>query len=209
MPDILYPIAICKPIVVLIKNSYCQVAFNESGIELESMIALNEIGYVTHDNINIIKTVKILSDKSKYPKIRDSENRNLREVQDSQLALELMRYINKAEHLFVIEELLPVLFPIKLLSEVLSKRAEYEMPDIDLVQIAAGLIYHSDWLIRQNLKRSEIQLPNLKLSISDSSPNPSVPATELVLTYFEQTLNDFSQVLTEKVSWRVDKLLTV
>ncbi len=206
MSDILYPMSVCGSLFVLAKRDFQLVAFNESGQQPAQMTPLDEIGYSTVDNINRVTSVKPFSDNRYAPKKRNADMRELREVQNAQLALELERYLRSTEKSFVIEELNPAWYPIKMLADVLRNHSEYDLSEINLVQLAADMVFHADSLIRQNLERSELELPVAKLTISDNSPNSSIPATRLALSYFEQVMSDYSKAHSESVKWRVREL---
>ncbi len=204
--DILYPISGCGPLVVLIKRDFHLVAYNESGQELAPLAALEEIGYTSTDGINQLTAVKVFPEKKYVPGKRSAAERELREVQDAQLALELERYLHGVERSFLIEELRPAWYPVKMLADVLRHRAELELPDIQLVQLAADLVAHADHHLRLKLEDSELCLPSLNLTINEDAANPSVPATRLVLEYFEQSMAAFAKTHTAAVESRVVQL---
>ncbi len=206
MADILYPLATCGPLAVLAKRDFHLVAYNESGQELVQLAALDEIGYANDDGINRLTIVKAFPTKKYVPEKRTAARRELREVQDAQLALELERYLHGVERSFLIDELRPAWYPVKMLADVLRHRAELELPDIQLVQLAADLVSHADHLLRRNLEDSELCLPALNLTANADAANPSVPATRLVLDFFEQTLHLFAKTFTTAVDLRVAAL---
>jgi hypothetical protein len=207
MSDILYPLSVCGSLVVLAKRDFQLVALNESGRELATMNPMEEIGYVVQDRLNLLTAVKAFPDTCHAPKKRTAEGRELRELQDAQLALELERYLHGVERSFVIEELRPAWYPVKMLADVLQHRAEFELSDIEPVQLAADLIAHADHLLRRNLAASELCLPGIEFKADAGSPAPSASAARLVLDYLEKVVDSYAQAHTSAVAWRVEQLL--
>lgn len=207
MPDILFPLSVCGSLVVLAKRDFQMVAINESGRELVPLTPLEEIGYIVQDGLNLLTAVKAFPDKRHAPKKWKAEGRELREVQDAQLALELELYLHGVERSFVIQELRPAWYPIKMLADVLRNRSEYKLSDIEPVQLAADLITHADHLVHCNLSASEVCLPSNRIKADARSSSPSAPAARLVLDYLEKVMAGYVQVHTSAVVWRAEQLL--
>ena len=207
MPDFLYPLSVCGPLVVLAKRDFQLVAVNESGVDFPLLAPFQEIGYAVQDDLNLLSQATAFTGMRPAPKKRSAEVRGLREVQEAQLALELERYLHGVERSFVIEELRPAWYPVKMLADVLRHHAEYELAEFDPAHLAADLVTHADSLLRRNLTDCGLCLPSHEFTVDTQSPAPSAPAARLVLDYLEKVMTGYVQVHTSAVSWRVDQLI--
>jgi hypothetical protein len=122
------------------------------------------------------------------------------------MALELERYLHRFERSFPLVELAPAWYPAKILAELLRNRAEYDLPEYDLVQIAAYLVSHSDILLRRNLGPSGLLLPAGYLTVNAEAATSTAPAVRLTLDYLEAALDVYAEVQTAEVGRRVKAL---
>lgn len=207
MPDILYPLSICRPLVVLVKRDFHLVAYNESGQEFTPLTAIDEIGYIESDGINRITVCKHFP-KGKFAlQKRPADTRDLRDVQDNQLALELERYLHGLERSFPIAEVSPAWYPMRMLADILRQRADHQLPEIDLVQLTADLVTHADHLMRSNLADSELPLKPVALTVNADATNPSIPSGRLVIDFFEHALDTYVSAHVGAVNSRVTALV--
>lgn len=207
MIDIIYPLSVSGELVVLVKRDFQLVAFNRSGIDLVPLKPLEEISFETVDGVNLLVGVKLFADNKYKPEKRDSAERGISEVQNAQIAVDLERYLHGVEHSFVIEGLQSLWLPMKTLADVLTRRAAYRIADIKPLQLAADLITHADYQLRQKLAPSQLQLPLQKFKADENSPNPAIPAVRLVLDYFEQTMKAYKQAQQAEIDLRVKALV--
>lgn len=206
MIDIIYPLSVCGELVVLVKRDFQLVAFNRSGVDLVQLNPLEEISFETVDGINLLVGVKLFTDNKYKLEKRGSDERGIGEVQDAQIAVDLERYLHGVDRSFTIEELRPLWLPIRALADVLTNRAAYRISEIKPVQLAADLITNADYLLRQNLAPSQLNLPSREFKADENSPNPSIPAARLVLDYFEHSMNAYTQAHQGEVDSRVKAL---
>lgn len=207
MIDIIYPLSVCGELVVLVKRDFQLVAFNRSGVELAPLKPLEEISFETEDGINLLVGAKLFADSKYKPEKRSSDERGICEVQDAQIAVDLERYLHGVECSFLIEELRPLWLPIRALADVLARRADYSIADINPVQLAAALITHADHLLLRNLAPCQLQLLPREFKVDENASNPSIPAVRLVLDYFEQAMNAYKKVHQAEVEGRVQALV--
>jgi hypothetical protein len=207
MPDILYPLSVCGPFVALVKRDFHLVAYNESGQDLSPLAAFEEIGYSETDGINRLKTCTLFPEGKFAPQKRSAEGRDLREVQDNQLALELERYLHGVQRAFPISEMSPAWYPLRMLADILRHRADHLLPEIDIVQLTASLVTHADHLMRANLADSELPLTAINLTVNADTANPSIPSGRLAIDFFEQSLNAYTAAHVEMVNNRVAELV--
>lgn len=206
MKGVLFLLAQCEPLIVIARQDFCLVAMNDTGKTLALLTPLEEIGYVTEEGLNRLTQVKPYPSGKYEPSKRPKESRELREVQDVQVALELERYLYDVERTNPLAELAPAWYPARMLAEMLRNRAEYDLPDYDLVKIAADLVTHCDSLLRRNLAPSGLLLPAENLTINVDAATPTVPAVRLALEYLEKSLDSYVQAHTTEVGQRVKAL---
>ena len=206
MKGVLYLLAECGQLVVIAKQDFCLVAVNDTGTTYAPLMPFEEIGYSSDEGLNLLTQAKSYRSSEHSAKKRTKDSRGLREVQDAQVALELERYLHSAERTFPIAELAPAWYPAKMLAEVLRNRAEYDLPEYDVVQITADLVTHSDILLRRNLGPSGLILPAGNLTINAAAATPTAPAVRLTLDYLEKSLDIYAQAHTEEVGRHVKAL---
>lgn len=207
MSDILYPLSIRNNLIVIAKRDFSIVAINTSGVTLHPMMPLEQLEISTTDDINHITSVKPYP-KGKYTaEKRSTDKRELIEVQNAQLALELERTLDPMIRAFPFSEITDVFLPARILADVLKYHSDYDLSELDFPAIAASLVLHADHLVRAGLNKSGIDLPEIAIKMdATSSANSSVPAAKLVMDWLQQMLDGFAATVSKMALSRAKDL---
>lgn len=207
MSDILYPLSVRNNLVFIAKRDFSIVAINSSGVELCPLMSLEQLEISTTEDINHITSVKPYPNGKYGAGKRPTDKRELIEVQNAQLALELERTLEPMIRSFPLSEISGAFLPTRMLADVLRHHADYDLSALDFPRIAASLVLHADHLVRTGLSKSGIQLPAIAMKVdATASANSSVPAARLVLDWLQQALDGFAATVSKMALSRAEDL---